>query len=47
MTAITPQRSAAVAGPCLVAGPTADRVIGVLFVVTVALFLLGLLTIGL
>lgn len=47
MTALHREHHAAVAGPCLTAGPIADRVIGVLFVVTVVLSLLGLLTIGL
>ncbi len=47
MTAITQPRPSAVAGPCLTDGPSADRIIGVLFAVTVALFLLGLLTLGL
>lgn len=47
MTAITQPRPSAVSGPCLTVGPSADRVIGVLFALTVALFLLGLLTLGL
>lgn len=47
MTAITRPRPTAVAGPCLTDAPSADRVIGVLFALTVALFLVGLLTLGL
>lgn len=53
MTDITQPRPSAVAdlrmaaGPCLTDAPSADRVIGVLFALTVALFLLGLLILGL
>jgi len=42
MTVITATPRAAVPGPPLTAAPAADRVVGVLFVLTVALFLLGL-----
>ncbi len=53
MTAITQPRPSAAsdlrsaAGPCLTDAPSADRVIGVLFAVTVTLFLLGLLALAL
>jgi hypothetical protein len=46
MTPVAPVRPAAVPGPCLTASPWAGRIIGVLFTVTVVLFLLGLLTLG-
>lgn len=47
MTVITPTAPASRPGPHLMAVPAVDRVVGVLFALTVALFLLGLVTIGL
>ena len=48
MTVITPASGPATApGPHLMAVPAVDRVVGVLFALTVVLFLLGLVTFGL
>jgi hypothetical protein len=48
MTAIAPApRTAAEPGPCLTSSPAAGRIIGLLFLLTVALFLLGLIALGL
>ncbi len=44
MTAITPERSGP--EPCLIAAPTAGPIIGVLFAVTVLLFLLAVVTLA-
>jgi hypothetical protein len=50
MTVITPASvagSSARHGPHLMAVPAVDRVVGILFALTVMLFLLGLVTLGL
>jgi hypothetical protein len=50
MTVITPASAAGSStrpGPHLMAVPAVDRVVGILFALTVVLFLLGLVTLGL
>ncbi|MHA6783594.1 hypothetical protein ACVGOW_21785 [Pseudonocardia saturnea] len=48
MTVITPAAGPAVApGPHLMAVPAVDRVVGILFALSITLFLLGLVTLGL
>lgn len=50
MTVITPAAGSTTAtgpGPHLMAVPAVDRVVGVLFALTITLFLLGLVTLGL
>ncbi|WP_300009179.1 hypothetical protein [Pseudonocardia sp.] len=44
MTVVTVPGRTAAPGPALTTGPTADRVIAVLFAVSVAVFLLALVT---
>jgi hypothetical protein len=44
MTALVPERSARPApGPCLTVAPNSGPVISILFVLTIALFVLGLI----
>ena len=48
MTVITPASGPATApGPHLTAVPAVDRIVGILFALTIVLFLLGLVTLGL
>jgi hypothetical protein len=48
MTVITPATGPTAApGPHLMAVPAVDRVVGILFTLSITLFLLGLVTLGL